>query len=166
MDNLDVVAVNEYCLFHLYRYLLSDTFSYSPFIDAKYMVRISMLIVLFIRLDFFSFRLICSSTTQFMVASLAKSRRRMDNFSWRAKPFRSSMRRILALSVGAKLEPNILLNRQESSQPKKSMFLVQNFLMSTLKLTRFQSRSSFESWCQESHHYSTLERRPNVYMRC
>ena len=52
-DDLEVVAVNEYCLFHLYRYLLSDTFSCSPFINAEYMVRIRIFIVLLSDLTLF-----------------------------------------------------------------------------------------------------------------
>ena len=84
------------------------------------------------------FRLISSSLIPFMVASMATSWRRAENFSSKArKPFTSSMRRILALSSGAKLKPNISLNRQESSPPKKSMFPVQIFFNAHAEIDPF-----------------------------
>ena len=60
MVNLDVVAIKEYCLFHLYRYLLSDTFSCSPLImidHANYTARNFLLFeqcLLFLNLTFTS----------------------------------------------------------------------------------------------------------------
>ena len=96
------------------------------------------------------FRLICSILIQFMVASMATSRRKMENFLLLSKTqapktktsrtqafnlkFASPMRRILVHSNGEKLKPIISLNRQESSPPKKSMFLlVQIFKMPIAK---------------------------------
>ena len=81
-----------------------------------------------VRLDVIIFRLISSSLIRFMVSTMATSRRRMDNFSSTTNKFSSPTRWIQALSIGVKLEPNISLKRQESSQPKKSMFFLYRYL--------------------------------------
>jgi len=132
MGNLEIMAVNEHVSF-ISIDAVSDTFFQSvhrPRVYGKNLGYLSCPIKPNI-----IFRFICSSMTQSMVASKATSRRRMENFSSKANPFTSSTRRNLAPSNGARLVPITSLNRQESSQPKRSMFLCTEF--SNAKLTRW-----------------------------
>ena len=164
--NLDVVAINEYGLFHFYR---------CSFWHFSHVVRSSMPNTWWKLNSLLSY---CQTWRYYFQAYLFKFDSVHGRFDGKVEEKNGQLCiEGKAIHVFNEENPSAIGWRKAEAQyiveatgiftTKEKYVFFGTYFLSILKLTcLLQSRSSFEGWCQESYHYSTLERRSNVYLRC